>query len=210
MYPFDVSDFVGYGPRLRFRDIARTSPQIASAANAPVIPQGALDECKQWARVVTNAEDNVLQNVLIAALDAVETDAETALLTETRSLYLDFFPAWEMELRFPPVQSVTAITYLNFQGISTILDPSLYRVDPTGRPGIVTPAYGTVWPVAFPVVKAVQVDFVTGNASWELVPANAKLALYLMFTSFYWQREMSEREEDSYWRCLDRIRWRHD
>lgn len=207
MYPFDVSDFVGFGPRLRFRDISRTSPVLTAP---PTIPVGWLEECKLHARVSTTVEDPILQTYLLAAVNAVEIDAETALLTETRTLYLDFFPAWEIELRFPPVQSVTDILYLDFNNVQQTLPSTAYRVDTAGRPGIITPIYGSVWPVAFPVIKAVQVDFVTGLASEALVSPFAKLAIYQMFASFYWNREMDELEEESYWRLLDRFRWRRD
>jgi uncharacterized phiE125 gp8 family phage protein len=205
MYPFDVSDFVGFGPRLRFRDITRGYPRVTTP---PVVPTQWLDDCKLHARISGSDEDGLVRDYMLAAIEAVENDAETALLAQTRTLYMDFFPAWEIELHCPPVTAVNSISYLDYAGVSQTYSTTLYRADMTNRPGIITPVYGTVWPVAYPVINAVQVAFQCGYAEIKDVPYSAKLAVYLKVANFYWNREMGDADETRYWQLIDKIRWR--
>lgn len=91
-----------------------------------------------------------------------------SLNTQTWDLYLDGFPGLYPEKPFPvqgrdwyrspsyvhpegvrmplpPTQSITSVTYLDANGVSTVLDPSAYRLIP-GDPGHLIPMGSYSWP----------------------------------------------------------------
>ncbi len=203
MYPFDVSDFVGFGPRLRFRDITRAYPRVTvPATDLPVD----IDQVKLHARISGDDENPLIMDYIRMAVEAVEYDAEIALMPQTRVLTMDFFPAWEMELRCLPVTAVSSVTYLDYAGVTQT--HTAYRTDLNSRPAIITPSYGTVWPVAYPVIGSVNVTFTCGYASAAEVPLNAKLAIYLKVADMYWNREFGETNDERYQSLVDKLRWR--
>src|SRR4030067_860491 len=84
----------------------------------------------------------------------------SALITQTWELYLDAFPAWEIRVPKPTLQSITSIVYTDTDGILQTLAGSMYLVDNKSEPGRITPAFGEVWPVTRAQINAVIVRFV--------------------------------------------------
>ena len=109
----------------------------------------------------TNTTGDPLLNILIqAARQHAEVMLRRHIVTQTLDLHLDAFPCWGIKL--PPLQSVTAITYFDSNGVEQTLAADQYLVDTTTEPARITPAFGLVWPVTQWRNNAVKVRFVAG------------------------------------------------
>lgn len=150
----------------------------------------------------------LISDYLIVARESVENEVQTSLSQRTAILYLDDFPCWEVELRLPPIQSVTSVVYLDTDGSSQTLSSTLYRVDTTGRPGRLTPIYGQLWPETYETTRAVTITFVAGYTEAALVPACAKQAMrFLTKMMFDSGGGLCEDSLEAVRRLLDPIRW---
>lgn len=74
-------------------------------------------------------------------------------------------------LPMPPLQSVTPIApvviggvkYLDYAGVEqTLVEDTDYMIDTYSEPGRITPCYGEVWPVTYPVIGAVRIVYKAG------------------------------------------------
>lgn len=116
-----------------------------------------------------NTTGDPLLNILIAsARQHAETILKRYLITQTIDLYLDCFDEWEIKL--PPLQSVSAITYVDNDGATQTIDSTDYLVDAVSVPARITPAYGKVWPVARYQNNAIKIRFIAGYGSASAVP----------------------------------------
>lgn len=122
----------------------------------------------------------LISDYLLAARLWVESYLQSSLGQRTITLYLDEFPCWEIDIRLPPLQSISSIVYLDTTGSSTTLSASLYRVDTTSRPGRITPAYGEIWPCTYCVTRAITITAVVGYTDASLVPSCAKQAMRIL------------------------------
>ena len=89
-----------------------------------------------------------------------------------------------------PVQSVSSVTYLDSAGASQTLSPSLYVLTGSGdRPWQVEQAYAAAWPGTRGGPATVTARFVAGYASMADVPEQLRLAIMLLTSHFYENRE---------------------
>src|SRR6185369_10854702 len=102
-----------YADRRNRQDRGRSHRELARGA-PPVLVAGQtlesavdLDQTKLHARISGGVEDTKIQEFIDDATNAVQLDAEIALITQSRIQYLDDFPDGPIELRMPPFQSVT-------------------------------------------------------------------------------------------------------
>lgn len=128
---------------------------------------------------------SMLLDYISAAREVIENDAQVSLVQRTTIIYLDCFPCGPIEIRYPPVQSVTSISYIDGAGDTQTLAAELYRVDLTSKPGRIYPAYGQTWPSTLDVSNAVVVTVPTGYASVGLIPPCAKQAMRIAVKSMY-------------------------
>lgn len=136
----------------------------------------------------TNTTGDPLLNMLItAARQHAETYLKRALITQTVDLHLDCFPCWTIKL--PPLQSVTAITYFDSNGVEQTLAADQYLVDSTTQPARITPAFGLVWPVTQYRNNAVKVRFVAGYGAASAVPACVKNWMLMRIKTLWDQRD---------------------
>jgi len=146
-------------------------------------------------RVDHSDDDALIDTLCAAALEYVETGTRRKVLTQTWDDKRDAFPGWyaPWELPFPPVTSVTSITYINTDGVPTVLSPSLYTVDlpagPKAGPARIVPAYQQQWPLTRDVINAVTVRFVCGYANAAAVPGGMVAAMKLLIGHWYAHRE---------------------
>lgn len=128
---------------------------------------------------------SLVSDYIIAAREFIENEAAVSLVQRTVTIYLDEFPCGPIEIRYPPVQSVTSVTYLDDSGSSTTLSASLYRADLTTKPGRITPALDELWPSTATATNAVTVVAVVGYTSAALIPACAKQAHRIAVKAMY-------------------------
>lgn len=160
--------------------------------SAPEVEPVSVDDLKQYLRLDTSADDNLLPGFIQAAREMAETMLWRTLVTTTWELVFDTFPPFGyssraaveyavnqipfgsdrgywlnvsqnlIELPNPPLQSVTSITYLDQSNTWKTLDPSNYVVS-VGDPGQIQPKYASIFPITLPgMLSSVKVQFVAG------------------------------------------------
>ena len=134
-----------------------------------------------------DGEDEVLADLIAAARAEVETLSGRALPLQTFRLTLDGWPACGGAILLPraPVVAVTGVTYLDTDGQTQTLDPSLYRLDAASRPARLEPAHGTGWPAARAVAAAVAVTFTAGHAAPADIPPRLRAAVLLKLEQLF-------------------------
>lgn len=149
-----------------------------------------LAEARAHLRVDHFDEDGVLAGFILAARSHIETVCGLALCTTSYTLTLDDFPAGQgIALTRDPVQSVTAIRYVNDAGTLVTWSGAEWEADVNTAPARVRPRDGYRWPSVADRLAAVQVEFVAGYGGPELVPQPIMQALRLLVGHFYEHRE---------------------
>lgn len=164
-----------------------TLVQLTTSEIEPV----SLVDAKAHLRVDTSDEDLVIQALVAAARERVESITNRAIIATTYRLELACWPASEViTLPRPPLVSVDSVKYIDAVGALQTLDAAAYQVvTPTGpraERATVRPAYGLSWPSHRDQPNAVQVTFTAGYGS--SCPAVVKAAILLLVTHLYEHR----------------------
>lgn len=136
--------------------------------------------------------DPLLNEFIKTARNDAEKYLKRYLITQTLDLYLDRFPEWEIKL--PPLQQVTAITYVDQDGVTQTIDSADYVVDATSTastPSRITPAYGKTWPTPRDQINAVKIRFVAGYGSASAVPSCVKTWIKYQVKTMYESRDLT-------------------
>ena len=159
---------------------------------APATPPISLAEAKAHCRVEVDDENALLDGLIGAATEYVETFTHRGLVSATWDLKLDDFPTWADDaiwLPKPPTASVTSVTYTDANGTSQTWSSSYYTTDlPTGphaRMGRIRTAYQQIYPVVRDVGNAVTVRFVAGYGTAADVPDSLKAAIKILVEHWY-------------------------
>jgi uncharacterized phiE125 gp8 family phage protein len=136
---------------------------------------------------VNTTGDPLLSILIKSARQYAEQLLGRYLVTQTIDLYLDEFPQHEINLR--PLQSVSAITYVDTAGATQTLSAADYIVDSTGTPARITPAYGVSWPSTRDQVNAVKVRFVAGYGAASAVPQCVRNWMLMRIKTLYETRD---------------------
>lgn len=162
-------------------------------AAAPGLEPVDLSEALDHLRVSGSDSDSIVEALITAAREHLETVTRRAFVTQEWELRLDAFPSCNgglIELPLPPLQTVEAVLYVDAAGAAQTLDPSLYQVDAYSTPGRLLPAYGTTWPATQNVPNAVTVEFTAGYGDAAAdVPRPLRQALLLLVGELYESRE---------------------
>lgn len=152
------------------------------------------------------ADDTLIDGYIAAARAWVTAESWRALMPTEYELTLDSFPAGrEMELPYPPLQSVTWVKYTTAAGVLTTFDSANYVTDPYSAPGRLRLVANASWPTGdFRAAGAVAVRYIAGSvaallvgassapdiaAARAAVPAPLKSALLLLVGHLYENRE---------------------
>lgn len=167
-----------------------------SLVTAPAVEPLTLDEAKRHLRVDVDDENELINTLLVAAREWIESYTHRKLITQTWDDKRDAFPCSDevIELPFPPVSSVTSITYVDTSGTSQTWTSSLYTTDlpsgPQARRARIYPAYGEFYPSTRGQMNAVTVRFVCGyGSSGASVPSALIAAMKLLIGHWYVHRE---------------------
>ena len=170
-----------------------------SLKTAPTSEPISLEEAKAQLRVSLDSadDDELIEALIIAAREQAETFTGRALLSQTWYLKLDTFPddGSPILVPRPPLQSVTAITYVDMNGATQTWAASLYQVSapagPKAQNGRILPAYGQYYPLTRDQMDAVSIEFLCGwtEATEALkVPTAIKLGMKVALTSWFMRR----------------------
>lgn len=115
------------------------------------------------------------------------------LMPATWELIIDKFPANEIRIPLPPIQSITSVKYDDPDGLEQTVDPANYDVDidDPSNPGWITPNGNNQWPSTIDAINAVRVRYVAGYADASSIPEPIKQAMLLMIGHLYENRETS-------------------
>lgn len=157
-----------------------TPPRATSVLVTPSAPLFTLDQGKARAGqdwTSGDARDALMTAWIAAAQSKVEQDTGLALLTQTRDVYLDHFPAYSEAFQLPaqstPLQSVTSIVWTDGGGTPTTIDPATTVLDLRGaRIGL---NVGNVWPTTTRTLNPIVVRIVAGYLDADALAAQAPL-----------------------------------
>ena len=95
------------------------------------------------------------------------------------------YPYTAIDLPLPPLQTVNSINYIDANGNTQTLDPSLYVVDTVTQWGRIMPSFGNIWPPTRPILNAVQINFTCGYGAAASVPLKAGQAIKLILNHWW-------------------------
>lgn len=189
---------------------------VTPPASEPVL----LADAKDHLRVDDVNSDAQIATLIQVAREEVESFLGRALMPQTLRLNLDCFPGllWgtrmrmvgacqQIELPMPPLASVSSITYVDTDGATQTLDPSLYIVDANSEPARIRPSYGNEWPATREQINAVAITYTAGYANATAVPAAIKQAILLIIGENFINREAGS--PGRAWDTVDRLLWKH-
>ena len=155
----------------------------------PVLEPIGLDEVKAHSRIDLDNDDLLIQDKILAVRTMVELIYDLAMITQTWTMYLDWFPDC-IQIFKRPVQSVTSVKYLDGGGIYQTVDPALYWTDLNARPPRLVRAQNANWPYVQPRPSAVAVEFIAGfGDKRENVPPHLLTGLLYKTADLYEHRE---------------------
>jgi uncharacterized phiE125 gp8 family phage protein len=160
---------------------------VTAATSEPV----GLDSFKDHARIDTDDQDVLISDYIRSAREWVEKFTRRQMLTATWRLTLDVFPDTEIAVPWPPLQSVTSITYTNTAGTADVAwSGSNYVADTDSTPGRIRPIFGETWPdIRHGDINTVKITFVAGYTSTANTPGPMLQAVRLLASHSYEQRE---------------------
>lgn len=167
----------------------------------PTVEPVDLDSLKRHLRVEHAEDDGLILTLGKAAREWAEMFTRRAFMTQTWERTLNqFCPV--IALPYPPLQSVSSVTYVDGDGVTQTIASSAYTVDTTGSDfAKVYPAFQEEWPTdlrAHP--RGVAVRFVVGYGAVPetlaaplaaSAPAVACQAIKLLTGDLYKNREES-------------------
>ena len=156
---------------------------ITPPADEPV----ALADAKAFLRVEHTADDALIEEFLAAArrrYDGREGQLGRALVTQTWELRLDAFPAGEIEVPLPPLQSIDSVSFVAPGGTSmSLTEGTDFRADTYSEPGRISPIDG--WPKTADRLNAVTIQFTAGYGAPADVPHQLKTAILQTVATWY-------------------------
>jgi uncharacterized phiE125 gp8 family phage protein len=137
-------------------------------------------EAKLDRRITDAFDDGRIRSLIAAARQHAEMQTRQQLLHARWQLTLDGFPMsgcgapfigtgrippFAIVLPHSPLVKVVLIQYVDMAGVLQTMPDADYVVNKANMPGLVTPPFGKIWPIALPQIGAVTVTYDAGYAS---------------------------------------------
>lgn len=151
-----------------------------------------LDEVKDQLRISHTDSDSELTSLIVQATNYVEEQTGRRLITQTWKLTLDHFEN-ETRLPYPPLSSISSITYQDQDNATQTLASSEYTVDTLSEPGRLVQAEAGTYPTTYNDLNSVTINFVCGYGDRTDVPEQLKQAIKLYIQ---WIYDMDESAKD--------------
>lgn len=182
------------------------SRETLKVVSEPSLEPIGVSELRSRLRIADCEFDGELRDLLIAGRKQVEHDSDRKLITQTVQLLLDRFPTGNViELRVPPVSSLTSITYIDEDDAEQTLSSDVYHLDLSSTPPRVVLRSGESWEtVDDGRPNAVTVEFVAGYGNADTVPVEAKLAI-VEWVRMHWGS--CDGDGAKYANLLNSLRW---
>lgn len=126
---------------------------------------------------------------------AVRRNAEQftglALAQATYRLTADAF-ASSLELPLPPLVSITSVKYDDADGVEQTVAGTVYGVDVSRTPGVLSLKAGQSWPATSGLAGSVRITFVAGY-SRQTIPPDLVSGMLLLLGHLYRNREAADK-----------------
>jgi uncharacterized phiE125 gp8 family phage protein len=159
----------------------------------PEVEPVTLAEAKAHLRLDTSADDAYVSALITAARERVELFLRRALITQEFEYTIDCFPAGEIDLPRPPLQSVESIKYVDTAGTLQTLPSANYVADVSSNEvARVALAWNRFWPITRCSINAVVIRFVAGYGDLaEDIPQAIRHGILIEIANLYENREDS-------------------
>lgn len=159
---------------LKCAQSTRAAPSVEPLTVEDVTPQLRIDY----------ADDNIELRTLIteARMWAEENELGRALITQTVTEKFKSFADSGLELRWPPVQSITSVSYVDTNGDSQTLATTYYELGHHLGVPVCRLKYSQIWPSTRDQEDAVTIVYVAGYgdaASNVPVPIRQAMVAYM-------------------------------
>jgi len=135
---------------------------ILTQSTAPYAEPISLNEAKAQTKMTATADDPLLTGQLAAARQIAENVTGRQIVVATFKLYLDCFPADQIELPKPPLIEVDSISYSDSDNATQTVATTVYQVDTDSLVGRVYLKPDQTWPSAYAKPKAVVITYKAG------------------------------------------------
>ena len=106
-----------------------------------------LDEVKFFSRIDTTEEDDLINGFIESARWAAESYMGRAIINQTITTVLDYWPGQVFELPRPPLVSVTEIVTVDEDDAETEYDSDNYYLNTNAEPGMIIIKRGSTLPI---------------------------------------------------------------
>lgn len=147
-----------------------------------------LDEAKEWLKIDTDDEDELLQTLISAARLMIEAASCRILIDQTWRIVLNAWPVYG-RLRLPvgPLRQVAAIRIYDSNGVAQALAGSLLLPEAGAEPPVLM-ANGPL-PSPGRALQGIEVDVLIGHGPQpEHVPAPLRQAVLRLVTNWFENR----------------------
>lgn len=143
-------------------DPIRTTP--------PAVEPVTLAMAKMHAKVDQDFEDDLITQAISAARETCENRVQRTLINTGWTWALDTFPPCGnvLYIPMPPLVSVTAVQYVDPDGVTRTMAPEALYTDLLSSPARLAPASGA-WPATARRINAVSITYTAGYGA---APAN--------------------------------------
>jgi uncharacterized phiE125 gp8 family phage protein len=165
------------------------------------------------------ADDALITSLIVAARQHCENIMQRAVFNRTMQMNYDFFPypyfrssigindrhtlyglywrQFAIKLARPACVSVTSITYIDLNGVTQTVSPSLYYVDAMSEPARIVPNPGLYWPYSQAYLPgSVKVTYTAGTwgdgVTVNTCPQTICQAMLLLISYYYNHRDAAE------------------
>jgi uncharacterized phiE125 gp8 family phage protein len=161
---------------------------VTGPATKPVT----LAQARAQLRVDDTVEDALITGLIDVATAQIDgpDGIGYAMEAQTWRLTLDVFPP-VIRLPLRPVVSVSSITYVGNDSVTTTFPAESYRVVISGGVAVIEPVHGVSWPSTKDVIGAVNVTFVAGEGA----PAALKQAVLMIIADLEQNRQAQAETE---------------
>ncbi len=145
-------------------------------------------DLRTHSRIDDTGEDAYLEQLIDSAVSVAEACTWRRFITQTWDQSFDGF-CDPLVLRYPPLVSITSVTYIDIAGDSQTLATSVYETGQTDGIDEVRLQDDQSWPNTQAHADVVTVRMVVGYGDPSDVPQDIKHAVRLHAASFYENRE---------------------
>lgn len=163
------------------------------ASPATALDPVTLTEAKSHMRVDTTADDALIQALISAARQQIESLTGRRLMAQTICYYLEDWPDEDyLELPIAPLASVTSVVYTDVNDLAATWAVTNYRVDTYSPVPRLALREGADWPdpaAGLREVNGIAITMEVGYGTSDQVPEPLKLAIKMLVAHYYEHRE---------------------